>query len=163
MIGTSEEIKKWLGEQNPQEIFEIKKYFSKRSLNSNSYCWALISKIADSLRTSKEEIYMQMLEDYGQSLIIPVLKGEKPNGFFKYYKFFQDGTINGKDVEWYKVFKGSSEYNTQEMTILVDGIVYEAKNLGIETLSPEELKSMIAMWQENNLKNGGRTHGQSIL
>lgn len=148
MIGIPAEIKKWLGEQNPQEIFEIKKYFAKRSLNSNSYCWALIGKIADILRTSKEEIYIQMLEDYGQSLIIPVLKGEKPNGFFKYYKFFQNGTINGKNVEWYKVFKGSSEYNSKEMTILVDGIVYEAKNLGIETLPEEQLKSMIEMWEK---------------
>lgn len=146
MIGKPADIIQWLRAQGCTDTFEIKKYHAKRTLNSNSYCWALIGKIADELRTSKEEVYLEMLERYGQSLLIPVIPGNKPDGFFKYYKFFQESTINGKKAEWYKVFKGSSQYNTKEMSILIDGIVSEARDLGIETIPPEEIEMLKGMW-----------------
>ena len=82
MIGNPLEITKWLFEHNKEKLYEIKEYHKKRSLNSNSYCWALIGKIADVLRASKEEIYIQMLEDYGQSILIPLEEGKKPDGYF---------------------------------------------------------------------------------
>ena len=48
---------------------------------------------------------------------------------------------------WYYQIKGSSEYNTAEMSRLIDGIVSECKELGIETLPPEELKRMMEGYQ----------------
>ena len=106
MIGKPEEIIRWLQNQKNTDLFEIKKHHPKRTLNSNSYCWALIGKIADELRTSKDEVYLEMLERYGQSLLIPVIAGEKPDGFFKYYKFFQESTINGKKQNGIKYSRG---------------------------------------------------------
>ena len=147
MIGNPKELIAWLLEQDDQKAFEIKEYHKKRSLNSNSYCWALIGEIANVLRTSKEEIYLQMLEDYGQSLLIPVTVGEKPDGYFKYYKYITTSEINGKEADWYKVFKGSSEYDSREMAVLIDGIVSEAKDLDIETLPPDEVERLKEMWK----------------
>ena len=147
MIGKPKELIAWLLGQDDKSEFEIKKHHKKRSLNSNSYCWALIGQIADVLRASKEEIYLQMLEDYGQSLLIPVTAGEKPDGFFKYSKYVTTSEINGKEADWYKVFKGSSEYNTQEMSALIDGIVSEAKELDIETIPPHEIERMKEAWK----------------
>ena len=43
---------------------------------------------------------------------------------------------------------GSSTYNTKEMSVLIDGIVYEAKELGIETLPPDELERMKVEWNQ---------------
>lgn len=147
MIGTPEQIIKWLFEQDRDKVFEIKEHKEKRSLNSNSYCWALIGEIANVLRASKEEIYLQMLEDYGQSLLIPVTVGEKPDGYFKYYKYVTTSEINGKEADWYKVFKGSSEYDSREMAVLIDGIVSEAKEMNIETLPPHEVERLKEMWK----------------
>lgn len=146
MIGKKNEVIRWMLEQDDEKTYEVKEYHPKRSLNSNSYCWALIGKIADALRTSKEEIYLQMLEDYGQSLLIPVEVGKSPNGFFKYHKYVTTDQINGKDADWYMVFKGSSEYDSREMAILIDGIVSEAKEMGIETLPPQELERLKQTW-----------------
>lgn len=146
MIGNPLEITKWLFGQNKEKLYEIKEYHKKRSLNSNSYCWALVGKIADVLRTSKEEIYIQMLEDYGQSLLIPVEEGKKPDGYFKYFKFVTKSELNGKTADWYKVFKGSSNYDAREMSILIDGIIYEAQELGIETITPNEVEQLKKMW-----------------
>lgn len=142
MIGTSKDLIKWLLEQDEEKKFEVQECKGKRSLSQNSYCWLLINKIANILRLSKEEIYLQMLEDYGQSILIPVKKGEKPNGYFKYYKYETSSILNGKEADWYKIYKGSSEFDSKEMTILIDGIIQECKQLGIETLTHDEIAKL---------------------
>ena len=53
-----------------------------------------------------------------------------------------NGTFNA-----YAMIKGSSEYDTKEMSHFIDGIVAEAKELGIETLPPDELESMMKAWK----------------
>ena len=142
MIGTPKDLIKWLLEQDEEKKFEVQECKGKRSLSQNSYCWLLINKIANILRLSKEEIYLQMLEDYGQSILIPVKKDEKPNGYFKYYKYETSSILNGKEADWYKIYKGSSEFDSKEMTILIDGIIQECKQLGIETLTPDEIAKL---------------------
>lgn len=146
MIGTLEEIVKWLFTQDREKLFEIKEHKEKRSRNANAYAWCLITKIADALRKSKDEIYLMMLEAYGQSEIVSVVSSVDVHGFFKYYEVFGTSSLNGKEFTHYKVFKGSSEYNTLEMSILIDGIVQEAKDLGIETLPPYELARLKDTW-----------------
>ena len=142
MIGSPIEIIQWLYNQEKDKKFEIKEKREKRSLSQNSYAWELITKIGNVLRKSKEEVYLQMLEDYGQSILIPVQKGEKPNGYFKYYKYETSSILNGKEADWYKIYKGSSEFDSKEMTILIDGIIQECKQLGIETLTPDEISKL---------------------
>jgi len=146
MIGKTKELLEWLWEQDKDKIFEIKEYKKKRSLNSNSYLWLLCTEIAGIMNMTKEEVYIQMLEDYGVSLLVPLRPEKYPDGYFKYYKFYENGRINGMDCKWYKVFKGSSQYNSKEMSILLNGVVLEAKNLGIMTLDEIELKEMLDKW-----------------
>ena len=149
MIGTSEQLIMWLYSQDDQQIFEIKKYREKRSLNANSYAWALISKIGDAMRMSKEDVYLQMLRDYGQSEMISVLSHIDLTGYFKYFEAVATTKLQGKDFTHYRIYKGSSEYDSKEMSILIDGIVQEAKNLRIETLPPYEIQRMVELWRAN--------------
>ena len=123
---------------------EAKKHRNKRSLDANAYAWKIITEMADSLRRNKDEVYQDKLFEYGQVMMVPTKKGEKPDGFFKYYRFFQDGILNGKECDWYKVAKGSSDFDSKEMGICIDGIVQDAKELGIVTDTPEQ----IAMYKE---------------
>lgn len=123
---------------------EAKKHRNKRSLDANAYAWKIITEMADSLRRNKDEVYQDKLFEYGQVMMVPTKKGEKPDGFFKYYRFFQDGILNGKECDWYKVAKGSSDFDSKEMGIFIDGIVQDAKELGIVTDTPEQ----IAMYKE---------------
>ena len=125
------------------DIHEIRQ---KRSLNANAYAWVLISKMADRLRLSKDEVYITMLERYGQSQIISVLSNIDVEGYIKYYKEIGKGHVDGKEFTHYKVMKGSSEFDTTEMSILIDGIVSECQELGIETMTPDELERMKSLW-----------------
>ena len=47
--------------------------------------------------------------------------------------------LEGKKFTHYALIKGSSRYDTKEMSFLLDGVIYEAKELGIEVLTQEEL------------------------
>lgn len=142
MIGTPLELIAWLTSQ-PEKKYEITEYHEKRSLSANAYAWVLINKIADVLRKSKEEVYFQMLKDYGQSEFVSVRTNINVKGFFKYYEEWGRGFVDGKEFTHYKVFKGSSEYDSKEMAILIDGIIQEAQNLGIETITPAEKERLI--------------------
>ena len=147
MIGKAEELVKWLFSQDRDKLFEIKEHKEKRSLTANAYAWTLIGKIADALRTSKEETYLTMLKRYGQSEMVSVISSIDVSGYFKYYEPIATAMLQGKEFTHYKIFKGSSEYDSREMAVLIDGIVSEAKELDIETLPPAEVERLKEMWK----------------
>lgn len=120
----------------------------KRSLNANSYAWVLITEIANKLRSSKEEIYIAMLKRYGQSSVISIVDEAVPIFMksVKYAEEFGKGTVNGKEFTHIKVYMGSSEMDTREMAILIDGIVSECKELNINTMTPNELEQLKEQW-----------------
>ena len=139
MIGKPKKLMNWLWQQDQDKLFEIKIKKQKRSLTQNAYAWELIGKLADKLRMSKDDVYFQMLKDYGQSEIVSLLAPVSLDGFVKYYEKIGVGKVNNKEFNHYKIFKGSSEFDSKEMAIFIDGIIQECKQLDIETLTPDEL------------------------
>lgn len=129
-------------------VYDVKidKHREKRSLNANAYLWKLVTEIGNVLNKSKEEVYLQMLIDYGQSEMVSILSEIDVKGYFKYYKLAGTSLLNGKEFNHYKIYKGSSEYDTKEMSILLEGVVQEAKNLGIKTKDDIELERLIKEW-----------------
>lgn len=113
-----------------------------RTLSQNAYLWKLVNEIGNKVGKSKEEVYEEMLMDYGQSTLVSILSDINPNGYLKYYRVFGKGKVNEKEFTHYKVYKGSSEYDTVEMKILLDGVIHEAEQLGIPTLTEEEISKM---------------------
>lgn len=147
MIGKPNELVQWLFTQDREKLFEIKEHKEKRSLTANAYAWLILSKIADAHRKSKEEVYLEYLKQYGQSEVVSVLEHIDVTGYFKYYEEIGTGTVQGKKFKHYRIIKGSSEYNTKEMAIFIDGIVEEAKQMDIETLPPAELDRLKERWK----------------
>lgn len=124
----------------------VKEYKEHRSRNANALCWALCTQIADVLRTSKEAVYLDMLKAYGQSEIVSVVSDIDLTGYVKYCEVAGTSELNGKPFTHYKVYKGSSEYDTREMSIFLDGIVQEAKDMGIPVLTESELALLKEEW-----------------
>jgi hypothetical protein len=127
------------------EIAPLKK---KRSLDANGYLWVLLQKIAEALHSTKDEVYLEMLSRYGQFTHIVV----KPNAVEKFKSEWRtvrdlgEVTINGKTGIQLQCFFGSSTYDSKEFSVLLDGVISEAKELGIETLSETEADRMIKEW-----------------
>ena len=127
---------------------EIKQFRQHRSLNANAYAWLLIGQIADIVRAGKDEVYLKLLKRYGQSELISVLSHVPIANYVKYYEEAGESKLNGKMFTHYRVYKGSSEFDTREMSIFIDGVVSEAKELGIQTETPNQLAEMKARWGE---------------
>lgn len=142
MIGTQKQVINWILEQDNTKQYEVKEHKQKRSKSQNAYMWEIIAQIADIQRLSKEDVYLQMLRDYGQSEIISMLSIINPKGYLKYYEEIGKGQVNGKEFTHYKIYKGSSEYNSKEMSILIDGVIQEATQLHIPTLTPKQVAEM---------------------
>ena len=87
-------------------IYDVKinKHREKRSLNANAYLWKLVTEIGNVLNKSKEEVYLQMLIDYGQSEMVSILSEIDVKGYFKYYKLAGTSILNGKEFNHYKIY-----------------------------------------------------------
>lgn len=147
MIGTAKDIINFLMDADKTKLYEINEHKRKRSLNANSYMWALINQIANITKNTKENIYFQMLKDYGQSEMISIVSEVRIDGYFKYYEIAGESMLNGKSFTHYKIYKGSSEYDSKEMAVLLDGVIYEAEQLGIQTMTPDEIAKLKSMWR----------------
>ncbi len=143
-----------------------KQWREKRSLDANAYYWVLLSRLAEVAGISKPRAHNLMLRRYGQNLIISgqmaylvvpdtteaeetALEAEtfhiRPTSQVKQGK-------DGKAYRTYTVLAGSSTYDTKEMSELINGLVTECKEQGIETLPPDELARMMAEYEENHRK-----------
>lgn len=88
-----------------------------------------------------------MLKDYGQSEMITVTENVKIENYIKYYELAGESILNGQKAIHYRIFKGSSEMDTKEMSQLLDGIIQEAENLEIQTLRSEEIERLKGEWK----------------
>ena len=130
---------------------EIKRYRKKRSLTANSYFWVLVDKIAKVIRSTPDEVYIQMLTRYGQreSELLSVIEA----GAEMIYRATKnhcvevgESELKGKTFKHLAILRGSSMYLSNEMAILIDGVVSECKLLNIETMSDRELQSLKESW-----------------
>lgn len=126
--------------------YEIERKRKKRSLDANALCWKLCTEIANVIRADKESVYVDMLKRYGQSEVVSVYSSVDVRGYFKYYDVFGKGWIKDNEFTHYRVYKGSSEYDTREMSILLEGIIDEAKMLDIEVISEREKSLLLQEW-----------------
>lgn len=130
---------------------ELKRYKKKRSLDANAYQWVLCTKMAEKLGTSKEEVQDLMIQRYSDFdkdedgyITITMLDRIPVSKLGGHWKLIgQNGKFNS-----YMRLVGSSEMDSAQMARLLEGVVSEAKELGIETETPEELKRMEALWEE---------------
>ena len=142
MIGTAETLVKWLFNQSRGKLFEVKEHKTKRTLTQNAYMWSLINEIANKMRLSKEDTYLKMIKDYSQSMLVTIRADIDVSKFFKYYEFERETKINGVNFKIYKVYEGSSQMDKNEFRVLLDGVIQEAQQLGICTLTPNEIERL---------------------
>lgn len=134
----------------------IKKYRAKRSLDANAYFHLLNSKIADKLHISQNRSKNVLLNRYGQLeykddkiptvLIKSVYDEDMEERSDIHFKAVGYEIVNDESYTKYAIIRGTHTYDTKEMATLIDGTVDEAKNMGIETITPTELKEMKERW-----------------
>ena len=160
---TPEDVEKARGKSLRLRVVEWRE---KRSLDANAYYWQLLTKLADKLEISKPYAHNMMLRRYGQPeiidgrmlyVVLPDSDGgariadEAETYHIRPTSEVKAGT-GGMNFRTYIMLRGSSTYDTMEMSKLIDGLVSECKEQGIETLPPEELERMMQSYEQNRRK-----------
>lgn len=150
MKGNPKQLITYLVTLDDEKIYEVREYKGKRSLNANAYYWTLVNKIAEALNQTKDFVHICMLKQYGETYSVLLPSEKEIAGLIKYYEL--ESTIKRGEQLFnsYKAYLPSSEMNTKQMSVLIDGVVQEAREMGIETLSPNELEKLKSSWKCNN-------------
>ena len=157
MVGTIEQVIQYLFKQDKTKQYEVKEVKRRRSLDSNAYAWVLLGKLQDKLHISKEDIYKSLIKEIGSYEVIPV-KDEAVERFRQAWSKNGLGWITETTKSKLEGFTnviayyGSSSYNTAEMSRLINLIVQECKQQDIETMTPNELKSLLESWDKHEQK-----------
>lgn len=135
---------------------EIKEYRKKRSLDANRKLWALINEMSTILHLPPEEIYQGYIPDVGNNFkYIPALPHEVEEWTKDWCKghigrMVEDvGPCRSRDLKGHrllKMYRGSSEYDVPTFSRLLDLVLQDCRNLGIETMSEREKSLLLEEW-----------------
>ena len=131
--------------EKPIEV--ILKSNRKRSLDSNSFMWLLISKIAEVVGSSKDEVYEELLQKYGyldEDAVITVKAECDISRIDGHWRFLKE---NGKFKAYIRII-GTSEYDPRHMNRFLDQVIIEAQELGIQTDTPEQIEQYKRLYEE---------------
>lgn len=128
---------------------------ARRSTDANAYCWELCGKLAEAIGAiTSEEIYQECIRKYGVSTITPIKSDDvqKIGDMWDAQGVGNQHTVIGQSkLQGYtnvRFFWGSSKYDTKDMSRLIDGIVTDCHELGIETMTPDEILRLKQAWGE---------------
>ena len=132
-----------------------RRHREKRSLNANALLWKCLGDIATALHTDKWEIYLKMLRRYGDYTYVCV----KPQAVEMMKRQWREceeiGTIDihGRTAVQLLCYYGSSTYDTKQFSVLLDGVIDEMKQMGLEAPTSEQMRRSLDEWE--------KTHGQA--
>lgn len=125
----------------------------KRSLDANAYAWVLMDKLSAALRIPKTVIYRKMIREIGgnsetvcvlEKAADRLMEGWSRNGIGWMAEKVPskiEGCVN------VILYYGSSVYDTSQMSRLIDLIVQDCREFGIETLNDRELGVLKEGWK----------------
>ena len=139
-------------EDEKQYVMTIKEKKNRRSLNANSYAWVLLDKLAEKLNIAKTDLYRSYIKEIGgncdtvccvDKAVKDLCEGWQHNGIG-----WLTDTLPSKIEGCTNVilYYGSSTYDTAQMSRLINLIVEDCKEYGIETITPAELSRMCEEW-----------------
>lgn len=132
---------------------EIKQHRERRSLDANAYFFVLADKLAEKLHITKEEVYRQAIREIGgvsetvcvkNQAVERLCDGWSQNGLGWQTETFPSKLEGCTNVILYY---GSSTYDTEQMSRLIENIVQDCQAVGIETRTPDELANLLSMWE----------------
>jgi len=131
----------------------IEKYAEKRSLDANAYFWTLAGKLAAVLNISMEEIYREYIKGIGDNFEIVPIRDDAKERWIKNWSSKGIGWVcedlgTGKIPGYSNIicYYGSSTYDSHQMYRLTEMLIFDCKEQGIDTRTPEEIVRSCNEW-----------------
>ena len=133
---------------------EIKVWREPRSKDANAYFHVLVNKIAEAQCLGDDEVKRSLVVEYGAlardddgQLIGAMLPaGADIDQFYPYTRMYKSRILDGKEYECYLFYKRTHTLDSKEMARLIDGTIYVARGLGIDTDTPEQIARYKEEW-----------------
>lgn len=127
---------------------DIKKFRKKRSLNANGLLWHCLDEIAKALNTDKWDVYLMMLKRYGVFTygVFKESKVEQVKAMWRESEVVGEIDVNGEKGVQMLLYFGSSTYDSKEFARLLDGVISEMEEMGLQTPAAEEAQMLLEMW-----------------
>lgn len=141
-------------EYNGKDLtLKISKFSPKRSKNANAYFWELCGRLSEKLNIPKDEVYREQIRHVGvykdfQGISVPDAKTLRTA-----WEMLGTGWITEQvdydtsETVTVRCYYGSSQYNTRQMSRLIDNIVQDCEAVGINTMTPQELSLLKSEWE----------------
>lgn len=130
-----------------------------RSLDANAYFWVLADKLAAKLTTkdalvTSVDVYRQYIPFVGDNFELVPIKAEHVEDWDKMWCKGHVGRLTDdlgecRSIPGYhyiRCYFGSSDYDTAQMSRLIDLVVQDCKEQGVETMTPQELQRLVDEW-----------------
>ena len=137
MTGSKNQCINWLLETEA-DIFDVKVHKEQRNKKQNDKYYKLLNELAKKVKKGWREIHFDMLKNYSVAYEMMVPEETEIRGI-EYYEKKSTIIKNGKKFTVYHVYTPSHELKTDEFAILLDGLIQECEQQGIDTRSPEEI------------------------
>ena len=163
-VTVSFELTRPLSEAQIAEIKDIEdldikaeKHRKKRSLDANGLLWHCIGQIAVALNTDKWEVYLQMLKRYGKFtyIVVKEFAVESVKRQWRECEIIGDVTVNGQKGVQMLCYFGSSTYNTKEFSTLLNGVVDEMQEMGLQPPLSKDVQTAIERYEKEWEKRNG--------
>lgn len=143
-----------------QYLCDIKQKRERRSNDANAYFWVMCGTLAARLRIPKEEIYRSMIKEIGDNFFIAPIESAKSAQVCKAWNdkglgWVTDNLGDSKLKGYVNIcfYFGSSTYDTEQMSRLIDLLITECREQGIDTLNDRERSLMLEAWNAKTNKS----------
>ena len=133
----------------------IDKPKKRRSLDANGLLWSCIGEIATTLRADKWEIYLQMLKRYGKYTYIVVKENvvDAVKRQWRECEVIGEIDIHGSKGIQMLCYFGSSTYDSKEFSVLLDGVISEMKEIGLQPPPSKEMRKALEKLEKREKQN----------
>lgn len=135
---------------------QVKKWRKKRSINANNYFWKLLSEYSEEKNVDTIEEYKERVKRLGIFRRFRIEDKDKKTfeimwqdkGIAWFCEIADTEYIGDIEFKIINAYYGSSSFNSKQMSRLINDLVEDCKEVGIETKPQAEIDSLLKEWDE---------------
>lgn len=151
-------IKQIIDKIKPSKVYTliIQKYRKKRTKDQNAYFWEICGQLAANIGSTTVEVYRDLIRNIGNNFEVVPVRADRVKTFTEVWGKNGLGwvcdVLGESQIEGYTnviAYYGSSVYDVEQMRTLIDLLIAECAEQGINTDSPQ-FEALLNDYKEGN-------------
>lgn len=129
----------------------VSKFRRHRSLDANAFLWKCLGDLATALMMDKWDLYLQELKKYGKFTYL-IVKPAAVDALMRQWRECEEYgrvMVNGTEAVQMICYFGSSTYDSDEFSTLINGVIEDMKEVGIAPPPSRDMQRIIERMKEH--------------